>query len=88
MTIIAPAHIAAHWAEIVRHAGLCEECSEEAKVMFFAGAMAALHAMTGWDPATGNMGTINAAGAIAVSVELTTTWYDQEAEQFGQELRN
>lgn len=84
-----PTHIAEHWAHMVKSGAFCcEEHAAQAEVMFFSGAMAALHAMTGWDPDVHNLIAINLKQVAEVTEELTLRYFHEQAEVAGQAVPN
>lgn len=70
-----------YWREIEQSGGFCcDQDREAARIMFFAGAMAALEAMTGWNPEAPGVLCIHTSNIAVVSAELTARWQSQEAE--------
>lgn len=72
--------IDALWRKIAVCGFCCAAHEAEARAMFFSGAMAAMNAMTGWDPAAKPMLRINVAEIVAVDRELTENFTTMEAQ--------
>jgi hypothetical protein len=82
-----------HWRKIEAECGgfCCDAHRDEARVMFFTGAMAALNAMTGWDPENdpnSNFLCIDAGRIISVTQELTLLWHKKDEKNSAEAVRH
>lgn len=82
-----------HWRQVVQESfadGFCCAAHRELfRELFFSGAMAAMQALTGWDPARSpNVLGVAAKAMVAVSDELTTAYHEMMAEDGPEAVRH
>ncbi len=74
-----------NWIEIERTTPFCCDQHRDAfRAMYFSGAMAAMNALTGWDPATPGVFRVDVTGIAVVSRELTAVYQNSEMEAAAQ----
>lgn len=66
-----------HWNQILEHSNgfCCEEHREAMRAMYFAGAMAALTEMTGWDPEAPEVLFLHMDNIRRVREEMTAAYH-------------
>lgn len=79
--------IADHWAQILRLGNgerLPDEQVELLRGVFVAGAMAAFHSLTGWNPEAGAPLKIDHRNLLLLSAELTEAFFTEAGELFAE----
>jgi hypothetical protein len=76
------------WQQFVRSTfpnGFCCDAHRDLyRAIYFTGAMAAMHTLTGWDPDRPGALTIVVPNIAAVNAELTTIYHEEQAVAAGQ----
>ena len=57
----------------------CESCRDAFRIMYFAGAMAAMNAVTGWDPEAPHILCVSLPEVARVRDELTAAYHAEQA---------
>jgi hypothetical protein len=81
--------IADHWEEIERLGGtsMTEEHRELLRGIYLAGAMAAFHVMTGWDPESASQSLeIDYRNLTLLSAELSEAYHAETGEIYAEAL--